>query len=58
MRKAARASRATHKAVKKRSSDRRLGQALDGGLQETFPAVTEPTGPRQLVSGRPRRKRA
>ena len=47
-----------HKAMKRRISERRVEQALDAGLQETFPSVTEPTGPRQPASGRPRRKRA
>jgi hypothetical protein len=63
MRKAARASQQKHKVIKRKSPDRRLERALDEGLQETFPAsdavsVTEPTGPRQPVSARARRKRA
>lgn len=62
MRKAGKASQLRHKAAKRRSRDRRLEQALDEGLRETFPAsdvvsVTEPTGPRHPVSGRARRKR-
>ncbi len=57
MRKVARASQPKYKAVKRENSDRRLEEALDEGLQETFTAsdavsVTEPTGPRQPVSVR------
>jgi hypothetical protein len=63
MRKTARASQPKHKAGKRRGPDRRLEQALDEGLQETFPAsdavsLTEPAGPRRRASARPRRKRA
>jgi hypothetical protein len=61
MRKAARASQPKHKAVKSRSPDRRLEQALDEGLKETASdavSVTEPTVPGQPMSARARRKRA
>jgi hypothetical protein len=63
MRKASKASRPKRQAARSRRADRHLKQALDEGLQETFPAsdavsVTEPAGPRQPVSERARRKRA
>ena len=61
MRKAASASQSKHKAINRGSPDRHLEQALDEGLQETFPAsdavsATEPAGPQQPVTAPARRK--
>ena len=61
MRKEASASQAKHKAINRGGPDRHLEQALDEGLQETFPvsdavSVKEPAGPQQPVKACARRK--